>query len=71
MSEIKEEVSLENGKYRFYIQDSLLKCARYSDTNWRDFIGDNAVYSLFMKCLETEQRLKALLDEKKNGGLIE
>ena len=63
MLDSKEEIILENGKYRFYVEDYCLKCARYKDKKWRTFIGNNAVFSLFARCLELEQKFKEL--EKK------
>ena len=58
-----EEIILNDGKYRFYERDGLLFCDRYGNP-WRDFIGDKAVFSLFDKCLEMRQQIKALLIKK-------
>ena len=46
-----EEIILNDGKYRFYEEDSCLYCDRHGEY-WRDFIGDKAVGSLFQKCLD-------------------
>lgn len=48
-----EEIILEGGKYRFYIQDGILKCDRYGEP-WREFIGDKAVFALFDHCYNME-----------------
>lgn len=47
-------VSLERGKYTFYMKGGL-KCNRHGEP-WRDFIGDNAVFFLYLKCLELGRR---------------
>lgn len=40
-------IILEDGKYEFYEEKpGVIKCKRYGK-EWRDFIGDNAVYALF------------------------
>jgi hypothetical protein len=47
----KTVIELDDGKYRFYIKDNVLVCERYGG-EWRNFIGDKAVMSLFDRCLE-------------------
>ncbi len=43
---MKNQISLEDGKYLFYKVDGLLKCQRYRE-DWREFLGDHAVTALF------------------------
>ncbi len=51
---MKDEIILDNGKYRFYMIGCTLHCDRYGE-KWRDFVGDNAVTALFQKCLELKE----------------
>lgn len=53
-----DEIVLDDGKYRFHMDEGVLQCERYGE-KWRDFIGDKAVSSLFDKCFEVMK-----LDEK-------
>lgn len=53
----EEKIILDDGKYEFYIDGHTLKCRRY-DENWREFVGDKAVSSLFYKCLELQKEIK-------------
>jgi len=46
-----DEIILEDGKYRFFMEDCILYCYRYGEP-WREFCGDKAVNCLFDKCLE-------------------
>lgn len=55
-----DEITLEDGKYKFYIKDHILYCDRYSE-KWRDFCGDGAVFSLFDECLELKSKLSSLM----------
>jgi len=57
----KEEFKLEGDKYRFYIENHILKCDRYEE-KWRDFSGDKAVHSLFCRILEQEKIIDNLRD---------
>lgn len=50
---------LENGKYKFYKVNGILKCDRY-DEPWRDFLGDNAVNALYDELVEVKQNLITL-----------
>ena len=52
----KEEIILENGKYRFYVRDYLLYCDRYNEP-YREFIGNKAVHALFNECLNRRDEL--------------
>lgn len=54
MGEITDRISLENGKYIFYIKDHSLYCDRNGEP-WRNFIGDKAIYGLFNKVIELTQ----------------
>jgi hypothetical protein len=55
MSEI---ISLADGKYEFEKDDKgFLRCKRYGEY-WRDFIGDNAVLSLFDYAIELKTKSK-------------
>jgi len=47
---VGDEITLDEGKYHFYIKDYSLYCDRYGE-KWREFIGDNAVHSLFDLCI--------------------
>lgn len=47
-------ISLERGKYTFYMKGGL-KCDRYGES-WRELIGDNAIFFLYLKCLELSRR---------------
>lgn len=63
-----DEIILDDGKYRFYKEDSgNLYCYR-NEIAWRDFIGDHAVTELFNECLELRKELaesrKSLTREK-------
>lgn len=58
---MEDLVSLENGKYKFYTVDGVLKCDRY-DELWRDFIGDKAVYALYDELITVKQNLITLED---------
>ena len=52
------EITLENGKYRFYFKDdtwSTVYADRYGEP-WRDFIGDKAVRALFVYALELKNK---------------
>ncbi len=50
--EVKDELKLDNGKYHFYIDDEdNLRCNRYGKP-WREFIGDNAVLTLFQCAMD-------------------
>lgn len=51
-----DEVILEDGKYRFYMDNNILCCDRYGE-EWREFCGDNAVSMLFHECLELRKEL--------------
>lgn len=44
---MNDKVTLCDGKYTFRMEDSRLVCDRYDDKEWREFVGDNAVYALF------------------------
>ena len=63
-----DEIVLDGGKYRFYMEDGLLRCNRYGES-WRDFIGDNAVTLLFRECIGKNEimvdnvRLDLLIDQ--------
>jgi hypothetical protein len=51
-------IKLRDGKYEFYVDGrGVLKCARYEDREWRDFVGDNAVLALFRRCEELQSRI--------------
>ena len=53
-----QEIILENGKYTFRNPDGInLLCLRYGE-GWRDFLGDNAVNSLFDHAIELEESLE-------------
>lgn len=53
-----DQIVLYEGKYTFFVdKEGNLRCKRYDDVNWREFIGDKAVYALFDKCLELEKKL--------------
>jgi len=43
---LERSISLEGGKYLFYLDGFTLKCKRY-DEDWREFLGDKAVSALF------------------------
>lgn len=60
--QMDKEIILENGKYRFHMDEGTLQCERYGE-RWRDFIGDNAVSFLFDECLGMKHQLKAIKDE--------
>jgi hypothetical protein len=51
----EKPVSLDEGKYTFYYENSIIKCKRHGEP-WRDFLGDNAVFYLYLKCLELGRR---------------
>lgn len=62
---MEDLISLENGKYKFYTVDGVLKCDRY-DKPWRDIIGDKAVYALYEELMSVKQCL--VLAERLLGG---
>jgi hypothetical protein len=49
------ELILEDGKYRFYIENYTVKCDRYGEP-WRDFVGDKAIYALLTHAIDLQQR---------------
>lgn len=51
-----EEIALHDGKYRFWMDGVILRCARYEERYWREFIGDNAVLALFRECIELRKQ---------------
>ncbi len=58
------EIILEDGKYRFYIENHTVVCDRYGE-HWRDFIGDKAIYALLMHAIDLQQRIDALFTGNK------
>ena len=54
-----EEISIYDGKYKFYMKNHSLHCLRYNEP-WRDFIGDGAVLQLFLHAVELDEQNKAL-----------
>jgi len=62
----KGNMVIEDGKYKFYIQDYILYCERYGDP-WKNYIGDNAILFLFHRVLEQSKiidNLRFLIKEK-------
>jgi len=53
------EIVVSDGKYTFYMKEHTLYCDRYGET-WREFLGDNAVTSLFNKCLELQNAMRGI-----------
>lgn len=51
-----DELVLEDGKYRFYIENYVVKCDRYGE-KWRDFTGDKAIYALLTHTIDLQQRI--------------
>lgn len=52
-----KELILENGKYHFHLDENyILKCYRNGE-EWRDFIGDKAIYALFLHAVELQDRI--------------
>ena len=66
-----EWISLQNGEYRFELRTGehsstfRFHCLRHGE-EWRDFVGDNAVLSLFQYTFESLSKV-----EKHNLGLPE
>lgn len=59
---MNDAIVFENGKYEFLIDaHNNLICNRYGQP-WREFIGDKAVYCLFMECLRVKQVLNDNLE---------
>ena len=56
-----DEIILEDGKYRFYMENHTLKCDRYGE-KWREFIGDKAVSALFGYAID-------LIEEENQKGM--
>lgn len=56
---MSQKVILEDGKYTFYITESYIpKCDRYNE-QWREFLGDKAIYSLISHTIELQNQLQA------------
>lgn len=53
---MSEPILLEDGKYAFQVMDHALTCKRYNE-DWRDFLGDKAVYALFQYTLKLQSKL--------------
>lgn len=46
------KIILEDGKYEFYEKEpGILACKRYGE-EWREFLGDKAIYALFQYAVE-------------------
>ena len=58
------EIILEDGKYRFYIEDNTVKCDRYGKP-WRDLTGDKAIYALLTHAIELQQRIDTFANSVK------
>lgn len=53
MSNPEPALSLENGKYTFFVNGDVLHC-RLNDLPWRSFAGDKAVFALFNAACEKQ-----------------
>ena len=58
------EIILEDGKYRFYIEDYTVKCDQYGEY-WRDFVGDKAIYALLTHAIDLQQRIDTFANSVK------
>ena len=59
-----KKVILDNGKYKFYLDENrILVCDRYDHVRWRIFVGDKAIYSLFVEVEELQEENKRLKEE--------
>ena len=58
------KIKLDNGKYEVIMSDdcSKFEALRYGES-WRELIGDNLVYFMFMKIKELELEIKQLIIE--------
>lgn len=58
---MKQRIALDNGKYTFVLEDDdcTLNCLRHGKP-WREFVGDNAVHSLFYYAVEKDAEITAL-----------
>ena len=71
MGDVKEMITLNDGKYTFYTDDrGILRCKRYEDKDWRDFIGDNAVYALFNECLRLRGEIQKIEQIRGLYGIV-
>lgn len=50
---MNEPITLDDGKYIFDIENYSVICKRYNE-DWRDFIGDKAIYALFNYALKLQ-----------------
>ena len=55
------KISLDNGKYEVVLSEngSSFEAFRYGEL-WRDLVGDNLIYYMFLKILEQEEEIRRL-----------
>ncbi len=54
-----EEIILCDGKYRFWMDGTTLRCDRHG-APWRDFVGDKAVTALFQEARDLTEGLEGM-----------
>jgi len=55
------KISLDNGKYEVVLSEngSSFEAFRYGEL-WRDLVGDNLIYYMFLKIVEQEEEIRRL-----------
>jgi hypothetical protein len=55
------KITLDNGKYEVVLSEngSSFEALRYGEL-WRDLVGDNLIYYMFLKIVEQEEEIRRL-----------
>ena len=69
---MSESIKLDNGKYEFYTPQNKhsVYCKRHGN-EWRDFIGDNAVFHLYHYTLALQNELARRMNSLEYDETIE